>query len=184
MRVVIGTSWLAMALLAACANSGLGETDADTDTDTTPEGTCPWVGTWTLSTITCGSIPATEWFGPHTGATLDLSHAAAGGCDAEMTLSGPSCNRTEHWSFPAPTGPDVTVAFDGIATCQPNACLFEPYGTPCAVGAIVGSAVVEITVVGTAMSMTVPYTAIGPLTDTVDCPLELTTDWTSAPPPP
>src|SRR5688572_11751164 len=58
-RVVIGTSVLAMALLAACANSGLGQTDADTDTDAPPEGTCPWVGTWTLTTITCGSIEAT-----------------------------------------------------------------------------------------------------------------------------
>ena len=99
-----------------------------------------------------------------------------------MTLSGPSCTRTETWSFPAPTGSSVSVTFDGITSCVPNACLFEPYGTPCAIGALAGTASVEIIVTGTAMSMTVPYTAIGPLTDTLDCPLPMTTDWTSAPP--
>ena len=180
MRVVIGTPVLAMALLAACANSGLGQVDDDTDTDNAPEGTCPWVGTWTLTTITCGSIPATEWFDSHSDATLDLTHAAAGGCDALMTLSGPSCTRTETWSFPAPTGSSVSVTFDGITSCVPNACLFEPYGTSCAVGALAGTATVTTTLTGTTLSMVAPVGAVGPLTDTVDCPLEVGTDWVAA----
>jgi len=184
-RAVIGTPVLATALLAACANSGLGPNDDDTDTDTTFEGTCPWVGTWDMTTISCGSIPATEWFDSHTGATLDLSHAATGGCDALLTLTGNSCTRTETWTFPAPTGPAVAVTFEGIASCVPNACVYETFGTPCAVGALTGTGTVDITVTGTSMSMTTPpYATVGPLVDTMDdCPLEITTDWSSAPPP-
>jgi hypothetical protein len=164
---------------AGCANSGLGQT-TDTDTDNPPEGTCPWVGTWTLTTISCGSIEATEWFDSHTSSTLVLSHAAAGGCDGVVTTTGPSCTRTEAWSFPAPASADVSFSLDGITSCVPNACLFEPYGASCAIGGLTGSTTVTITATGSTLLMVTPVGSLGPLTDTIDCPLEVGTEWTVA----
>lgn len=132
-----------LAVLASCANSGLGRTDLGTGTtdDTDPAGVqdCPWIGTWSLSAVRCGSFPLDEWYDTHDGASMDITQGPDGGCSVVTTITGETCTRTEHWTFSVPTGTEVEVTRAGIASCEPEACQFAPTDAPCDPGDQVGT---------------------------------------------
>jgi hypothetical protein len=114
--------------LVACSNSGLGETESGTtgDTGATAAADCPWVGTWALDEVNCGTFSYDAWFDDHERATLEVSQSDDGGCDVEVTIEGDSCERDEDWHFGPPVGISVVVTFEGILDCRPNNCVFGP----------------------------------------------------------
>lgn len=127
-----------VALFAACTNSGLGlppVTGATGDTGTVVTGEpCPWIGTWTLSSVSCGSFPFDEWYVDHDSASLELTQAPQGGCWADVTVVGAACTRAERWHLGPPAGLEVDATYDGVTSCDPSACTFSVEEPACAVG--------------------------------------------------
>src|SRR5688572_5591733 len=84
--------YLLLPFLAACARSGLGKTDLDTgeieDTDV-PAGLqdCPWVGTWNLAAVQCGTFEFPDWYETHDAASMVIDHDPAGGCSVVTTIT-------------------------------------------------------------------------------------------------
>ena len=149
--------------------------DRNCDGEIVVTGDCPWVGTWRLEQLQCGTFDYAEWFEDHDEATLETTHDAAGGCAVTATISGASCTRTEGWHFSLPVGVEVAARFDGVESCVPASCAFGPTDPDaCAEGALAGSATVRIeeSVAGAEL------TAAGLLASTAaDCSLDLLTVW-------
>jgi hypothetical protein len=166
---------------SACTHSGLdqpaatGDTAPGGDDDDGGGGNCPWVGTWNLTKVQCGSFLYDAWFEDHDTASLDVTDHPDGGCAVVATVSGESCERTEDWTFAVPVGGNVEVVFDGITDCNPADCQFSGSEDPCAEGNL-GGRTETLSIDDT----TGELVAIGLLLDTVpSCqpPLEVQTNW-------
>lgn len=167
--------------LAACSHSGLGETTSGESGATPPDDTtepglhdCPWVGTWTLSAVKCGSFDYPAWYEDHDAATLEIDHDPDGGCAVVAQITSAECNRSEEWTFGVPVGGDVEVTLGGITDCTPDGCQFSGSEDPCVVGGLTGAQTLAID------DGTGDLVAEGLITDTAPaCTLPLLTTWTN-----
>lgn len=125
-------------IFAGCTNSGLGlppETAATGDSGSTvSSGPCPWVGAWTLVSVGCGAFPYDGWFVDHDAATMSVTEHPSGGCAAEITVTGDDCTRIDAWRITAPTGVQSDAFFEGVTSCEPEACTFSADETSCLTG--------------------------------------------------
>lgn len=134
-----------VALFAAgCTNSGLGlppvtGATADTGTAVVTGEPCPWIGDWTLSSVSCGSFPFEGWYVDHESASLALTQAPQGGCEATVTVVGASCSRAERWHLGPPSGLEVDATYEGVVSCDPDACAFSVEEPACKVGGGAGA---------------------------------------------
>jgi hypothetical protein len=169
---------LGLVILAGCTHSGLGKTDLATgatgDTATVPVGLqdCPWVGTWNLNAVRCGTFEYDDWYDTHDSAQMVIVQRPEGGCDVVTTIVGPSCTRAEDWTFSVPVGTEVEVDRRGIASCDPEQCKFAVTDAPCNPGDFAGTE--THTIDDSSGSLTV----VDLLTDTAPaCTLSLVTTW-------
>ena len=169
---------LLVSILPACSNSGLGKTDAVTgDTGDTDGGAvglqdCPWVGTWNLTAVRCGTFEYNDWYDTHDSAAMVVDHDPEGGCYVQTTIVGASCSRTEDWGFTVPVGTEVNVDLRGITACDPEQCKFGPTDPPCNPGDFAGGEAHQID--DSSGSLTV----VGLIADTAPaCILDIVTTW-------
>jgi hypothetical protein len=169
---------LLLSILAGCANSGLGQTDVGTGStgDTAGGGTgaqdCPWVGTWSLSAVRCGTFEYDDWYDSHDSAQMVVEHDPAGGCAVVTSITGQACSRSEDWHFSVPVGTEVVVDRRGIASCEPQSCQFAPTDPQCNPGDFAGTE--PHTIDDSSGSLTI----VGLISDTAPgCTLDLVTTW-------
>ena len=169
---------LLLAVLAGCSNSGLGKTDlgtgatGDTGPDVVGLQDCPWVGTWNLTAVRCGTFEYDDWYDTHDGASMVITHRPEGGCSVVTTITSAACVRTEDWTFSVPQGTEVEVDRRGIASCEPQACKFAPTDPPCNPGDFAGTEPHAID------DSSGSLTAVDLLVDTAPaCTLSLVTTW-------
>lgn len=129
----MGLMWALLLAVSGCSNSGLGRELPDSgDSGSTP-GTvtaCPWVGTWDLVDVRCGSFPFPDWYDIFESARLDVSLAAGGSsCEVRRVLVGASCRETERMRWGVGESGVVTVASDGVISCAPAGCSYPTIGT-------------------------------------------------------
>jgi len=131
----------AIALGAACTNSGLGgaqDTSPVTATGgggTTPGAlSCQWQGTWDMAKAFCGQIdladPPTNYFSTYEQASLVITDSgnADGNCDVVFTWTTAGvCSETEEWEILySDSETELNIRFGGITDCSPADCSFGP----------------------------------------------------------
>lgn len=135
----------ALALGAACTNSGLGGQTPTTGVPATGQPTgggspgtdCAYVGTWEVVEAKCGTFDINDdWFAIYPTTTMEISDSGAGdgSCDVVFSWSNASCSEVETWEFTAFSGGEVSVKFDGIDTCEPASCTFFGSDASCVEG--------------------------------------------------
>lgn len=170
---------LPLLLLISCTNSGL---DRPNTTDTGDDGNkkgggkdkenCPFVGDWELDSINCSTFPYDAWFDTFDSASLSIDHDSDGGCIVVSTLEGEDCEQVEEWHFDKPVDTDVDVTYNGIESCSPDTCSFDPKLPDCEEGARTGSETLVIN------DETGDLTAEGLFADMASgCPLTVFTVW-------
>lgn len=168
--------------LVGCTNSGLGRpTPVDTgegsgQNDGKGKGNnknnCPFVGEWELDSINCSTFPYDAWYDIVETATLEIDHADDGGCTIVSTLEGQDCEQVEEWSLTKPVGTDADVTYEGISSCDPESCSFDPKISDCEEGGRTGEDTLSID------DATGDLTIDGLFIDfAYGCPLSVVTVW-------
>lgn len=182
----VGAVAVALAWGAACTNSGLVGTTPTTGVPATgapaggtPSGSeCEYTGTWAVSTAFCGSFEIdADWFGVYPETTMRITDSGAGdgSCDVAFSWSNAQCAEEEEWQITEITSSSMSVVFNGISTCNPDACTFFGSDASCVVGDRQDGSAVEL---GFERLQATQIRITGLLQDGYpQCTLDLTTEW-------
>jgi len=132
--VAIGLAALLLAIGAAGCNKESADPDSSGNGNGEPASECALTGTWTLTSIRCGTTDVTADFKARvTSSVVTASKGANGACRGVLVNTGSTCQETEEYEYSL-SGNTNTVTTRGITACNPVGCKFDPNDAACVVG--------------------------------------------------